>query len=448
MLCERCKYLTATNNKVGSVVYWMQRDQRAIDNWALIKAQNMALQMKQSLVVVFCLQKSFLGATSRHFDFMLRGLIETANTLKEKAISFAILRGDPEEVLPRFLSKLDAGTLVTDQNPLRTTLQWKEKVANNLRIPFVEVDAHNIVPVFKASDKQEFGAYTIRPKINRLLQSYLVPFPEIQRNPFQLNKDLKAFLEPLLLENSLPEFDRYKSISKINGLIPGSVGAQKVLGEFIKSKLSQYHLRNDPNKDVCSGLSPYLHFGQVSAQSVALEVINSGVPAKEFLEELIVRRELSDNFCYYNKDYDNISGFPNWAKETHFKHKKDVRTFNYSLLELENAQTHDNLWNAAQKQMTIQGRMPGYLRMYWAKKILEWTISLEEALQISIYLNDKYQMDGRDPNGYTGIAWSLGGLHDRAWAERPVYGKVRYMNYNGCKRKFDIDEYVKFVETL
>lgn len=448
MLNERCKTLVAKDNKKGPVVYWMQRDQRAFDNWALIKAQNMAIEMHQPLLVVFCLLESFLGATRSHFDFMLKGLIETANHLKEKSISLAVLVGTPEDILPQFLTKIDAGLLVTDLNPLRISQEWKEKVTKNLKITFIEVDAHNIVPVFKASDKQEFGAYTIRPKINRLLESYLVPFPEIQRHPFELDEESKVALKHLLLENSLPKFERYKSISKVSGIISGSNAAQQVLENFIKFKLPQYHLSNDPNKDVCSGLSAYLHFGQISGQRVALDVIRSGIPANEFLEELIVRRELSDNFCYYNKNYDNVLGFPNWAKETQLIHREDIRTWIYTLEQLENAKTHDDLWNASERQMTIQGRIPGYLRMYWAKKILEWTTSPEEAMHIAIYLNDKYQMDGRDPNGYTGIAWALGGLHDRAWAERPVYGKVRYMNYNGCKRKFDINEYIRFVENL
>jgi len=446
MLNERCQTLVEKDNKEGPGVYWMQRDQRAFDNCALIKAQNLALERQQSLVVIFCLMESFLGATSSHFDFMLKGLIETAKHLKEKSISLAVLVGEPEDTLPRFLSKIDAGILVTDLNPLRIALEWKEKVARNLKIPFIEVDAHNIVPVFKASDKQEFGAYTIRPKINRLLERYLTPFTEIVRHPYDVNEESKAFLRELLVENSLPEFDRYNSISKVSGITPGSIGAQNVLEGFIEFKLPQYNLRNDPNKDVCSGLSTYLHFGQISPQRVALEVISSGIAADEFLEELIVIRELADNFCYYNKNYDNVLGFPNWAKETHLIHREDIRTWTYTLEQLENARTHDDLWNAAQKQMTIQGRIPGYLRMYWAKKILEWTTSPEEAMHFAIYLNDKYQMDGRDPNGYTGIAWSIGGLHDRAWAERPVYGKVRYMNYNGCKRKFDIGEYIRFVE--
>ncbi|NCB41417.1 MAG: deoxyribodipyrimidine photo-lyase [Clostridia bacterium] len=448
ILEERCKTLVHREHKEGPVVYWMQRDQRAFDNWALIKAQHVAIEAQQPLVVAFCLNQSFLGATKSHFDFMLKGLIETSNQLREKSISFVILVGTPEDSLLCFLKKIGAGFLVTDLNPLRIAQGWKEKIAKNLNITFIEVDAHNIVPVFKASDKQEFGAYTIRPKINRLLESYLVCFPEIQRHPFGFDDETKSILNPYFPINSLAKYEYYVSISKVKGRIPGSMAASDVLKTFIQFNLSQFHLRNDPNKDVCSGLSTYLHFGQISSQRVALEVIKSGLSSEEFLEELIVRRELSDNFCYYNKEYDNTLGFPNWAKETHLTHRNDIRDWNYNLDQFEKAQTHDPLWNAAQRQMVIQGLMPGYLRMYWAKKILEWTTTPEEAIHIAIYLNDTYQMDGRDPNGYTGIAWALGGLHDRAWGERPVYGKIRYMNYDGCKRKFDVNQYIKFVENL
>jgi deoxyribodipyrimidine photo-lyase len=160
------------------------------------------------------------------------------------------------------------------------------------------------------------------------------------------------------------------------------------------------------------------------------------------LEELIVRKELSDNYCFFNTNYDSFNGFHDWAKETLNKHRKDKRGFVYSLAEFENTNTHEDLWNAAQRELITTGKMHGYIRMYWAKKILEWSKSPEEALRISLYLNDKYELDGRDPNGYVGCAWSIGGVHDRAWTERPVYGKIRYMNRNGAARKFDVDRYI------
>jgi deoxyribodipyrimidine photo-lyase len=179
-----------------------------------------------------------------------------------------------------------------------------------------------------------------------------------------------------------------------------------------------------------------------------LEIKNRGIEAPEFLEELIVRRELADNFCLYNAEYDNPSGFPDWAKKTLNIHDKDIRPILYTLEEFEQAQTDDPLWNAAQMEMVKRGKMHGYMRMYWAKKILEWTESSTQAMEYAIYLNDRYELDGRDPNGYTGIAWSIGGVHDRAWGERPIFGKIRYMSFNGCKSKFDVKAYIRKISDM
>ena len=218
----------------------------------------------------------------------------------------------------------------------------------------------------------------------------------------------------------------------------------KQLGHFLEHKLVGYERdRNDPNIDGQSGLSPYLHFGQISAQRVALEVLKGMKDAGAFLEELIVRKELSDNYCYYNQHYDDMQGFPAWAIKSLAEHEKDRREYLYTQQELEKARTHDDLWNAAQNEMLQTGKMHGYMRMYWAKKILEWTESPAAALRAAIYLNDRYELDGRDANGYAGIAWSLGGLHDRAWKERAIFGKVRYMSYKGAKSKFDVQSYIK-----
>lgn len=228
--------------------------------------------------------------------------------------------------------------------------------------------------------------------------------------------------------------------------MPGETAARVSAERFVKEGLQKYiQNRNDPNLDGQSNISPYLHFGHVAPQRVALLVNGSKIyaEAKEaFLEELIIRRELADNFCYYNENYDRFEGFPNWARKTLNDHRADKREYQYSRETFEQGKTHDELWNAAQHQMVEWGKMHGYLRMYWAKKILEWSASPEQALRTAVCLNDKYELDGRDPNGYTGIAWSMGGVHDRAWKERTVLGKVRYMSYAGCVRKFDVKQYV------
>jgi deoxyribodipyrimidine photo-lyase len=221
---------------------------------------------------------------------------------------------------------------------------------------------------------------------------------------------------------------------------------------FMKKHFKQYSAkRNDPTIDFQSGLSPYLHFGQISAQRIVLETIKRSLrsnPQESFFNEIIIWRELADNYCYYNADYDRVKGFPDWAQKTLDEHRNDFREYLYTAEEFENAKTHDDLWNAAQMEMVKTGKMHGYMRMYWAKKILEWTVSAEQALDFAIYLNDKYSLDGRDPNGYAGIAWSIGGVHDRPWFEREIFGKIRFMSYNGCKNKFNVAKYIEKINKL
>jgi deoxyribodipyrimidine photo-lyase len=443
MNLKRVRTLKDGTKKKGQVVYWMSRDQRVEDNWALLYAQELALQMKAPLAVVFCLVPQFLNATLRQFGFMLRGLEQVEKSLEDLEIPFFLLRGWPKKEMPKFAAESKVTILVTDFDPLRIKREWKEEVANKLEIPLYEVDTRNIVPCWVASPKQEYGAYTLRPKIHRFLPEFLEEFPKLQVHPFTWSGKVKS-TDWKRVVSSL-EVDR--DVSEVDWLEPGERAARKTLNHFLKNKLQEYDLkRNDPNENSVSHLSPYLHFGQISAQRVALQVKKHQIKSEKkesFLEELIVRRELSDNYCFYNDKYDQFEGFHPWAQKTLNEHRGDKREYVYSLEEFEEAKTHDDLWNAAQMEMVRRGKMHGYMRMYWAKKILEWTESPESALETAIYLNDKYELDGRDSNGYAGIAWSVGGVHDRAWNERPVFGKIRYMSYNGCKRKFDIKSYIQ-----
>ncbi|MBN2266817.1 MAG: deoxyribodipyrimidine photo-lyase [Candidatus Babeliaceae bacterium] len=427
----------------GPVVYWMSRDQRVQDNWALIYAQKAALELKAQLFVVFTLSPTFLDATIRQYDFMLRGLMEVDGALQAKNIPFILLVGDPVKELPDFLGRTRSGLLITDFDPLRIKREWKDRLRQHINIPIYEVDAHNIVPCWHASSKQEFGAYTIRPKIKKVLAQFLTDIPTLKKHPFYTKK-MTAKIDWRKIRRALKVID---DVLPVDWLDPGSKAAKRVLDTFIKDKLDHYDVkRNDPTCDGTSHLSPYLHFGQISAQCVALCVLKASgkkISKEAFLEELIVRRELSDNFCYHNREYDSFKALPHWAQKTINEHRHDVREYKYSLKKLEQAETHDELWNAAQKEMVNKGKMHGYMRMYWGKKILEWMRSPEEAIATAIYLNDKYELDGRDPNGYVGVLWSIGGLHDRAWGERKVFGKIRYMSYNGCKSKFDTGKYIR-----
>lgn len=440
---KRARILKDGKTGTGPVIYWMSRDQRMHDNWALLYAQQIAMKQKSPLVVAFCLVPRFLEATIRQYGFMLRGLKEIETGLHKKHISFMLETGLPEKQIPLLVKQLKASCLITDFDPLRTKRRWKEGVAKKIDIPFHEVDAHNIIPCWIASPKQEYAAYTIRPKINRLLVEYLGKFPALKKHPF-IFKGKQVVIK---WEKVYASLRVNHDVKEVTWLKPGEKAAKKVLKHFMEKKLHGYDKqRNDPTLDGQSNLSPYLHFGHISAQRVALEVQAGQAPEKDreaFLEELIVRRELSDNFCFYNNHYDSFDGFPSWARVSLDKYKKKPREYVYSLKQFEQAATHDELWNAAQQEMVSRGKMHGYMRMYWAKKILEWTKSPDQAMEIAIYLNDKYELDGRDSNGYTGIAWSIGGVHDRAWNERRVFGKVRYMSYNGCKGKFDVKKYIE-----
>jgi len=432
----------------GPVVYWMSRDQRVQENWALLYAQQCARQRKVPLAVIFCLAPSFLHATIRHFGFMLRGLMEVERDLLKKNIPFFLLSGSPPDILPAFIAEENAGILVTDFDPLRIKRRWKDELSKVLTIPLYEVDAHNIVPCWQASPKQDFAARTIRPKITRHLEEFLEEFPKLESHTFRW----KEKVERVDWEQVIDSLSADRTVSEVGWIKPGGGAALEMLRSFISNKLNSYdELRNDPTKDGQSNLSPYLHFGQISAQRIALEVKRSGVDAPKaapFLEELIIRRELSDNFCFYNEDYDSVRGFPSWAVKTQREHENDEKDYLYTVDEFEGAKTHDELWNAAQMEMVKRGKMHGYMRMYWAKKILEWSPTPKDAMETAIYLNDRYELDGRDPSGYTGCAWSIGGVHDRAWFERAIFGKVRYMSYNGCKSKFDVDLYIKTIDDL
>ncbi len=432
----------------GPVVYWMSRDQRVADNWALLYAKKLADETRSPLAVIFNLAPEFLDATTRHYEFILNGMEQVEIDLLKLNIPMFLLPGNPEKTIPSFVKKQKIASLVTDFNPLKISKGWKNQVRSKITIPFYEVDAHNIVPVWIASNKQEYAAYTIRPKIHKHLDEYLTDYPKLYKHKHKwpgetAHIDWRKARKTLKVDNSEGEVDWLK---------PGEHAAVKAMSSFFKKRLPDYYSkRNDPNHEAQSNLSPYLHFGQLSAQRLAYETqrFDADITSQEaFLEELIIRRELADNYCHYASDYDNFDGLPAWARDTLEAHSRDKREYIYTLDQFESGVTHDELWNAAQREMVITGKMHGYMRMYWAKKILEWTETPRRAQEIAIYLNDRNSLDGRDPNGYAGIAWSIGGLHDRAWAERKIFGKIRYMNYNGCRRKFDVPAYIDRINNI
>ncbi|KAI5328644.1 hypothetical protein L3X38_028041 [Prunus dulcis] len=397
----------SAGQNVGPVVYWMFRDQRVRDNWAFIHAVEQAHKANVPVAVAFNLFDQFLGAKARQLGFMLRGLRQLHRDLEEThQIPFFLFRGNAEDTIPNFVSECGASLLVTDFSPLREVRKCKEEICKRL-------------PVTKWVGT------------SRLI-------------------DWDSLIDEVLRKGAeVPEIDWCE---------PGEKAAMEVLmgskNGFLTKRLKGYSSdRNNPLKPRgLSGLSPYLHFGQISAQRCALEARSIRKLCPEavdaFVEELIVRRELADNFCFYQPHYDSLQGAWEWARKTLMDHAFDKREHIYTKEQLEKAQTADPLWNASQLEMVYYGKMHGFMRMYWAKKILEWTRGPEEALEISIYLNNKYEIDGRDPNGYVGCMWSVCGVHDQGWKERPIFGKIRYMNYAGCKRKFDVDGYIAYVKRL
>jgi len=456
---ERIHDLTPGRRNSGDVVYWMSREQRVSDNPGLLHAIDLAQQRDAGLQVVFALTDEFPGAVLRHYDFMLNGLSEVAAGLAKKKIPFSILRGEPSRVIAEFIRNNETGTVVTDFDPLRVKQRWIADAIAAVDAGFIEVDGHNIVPARFVSNKVEYGAYTLRPKINRHLRDFLEDFPEPEwRGSKPASEPASGDIPHVtgIPDFSVPEvldgLDLDRSVPPVDWIRPGERAAREMLAEFITKRLPGYDTgRNDPNVHAHSDLSPYLHFGQVSSLRVALEMMREAPDDEHraaFLEELIIRKELSDNFCLYNPEYDTPDGFHEWAQKTIAAHADDEREYLYTAEAFEQGETHDPLWNAAQMEMVKTGKMHGYMRMYWAKKILEWTPGVDEAMESAIWLNDKYSLDGRDPNGYTGVAWSVGGVHDRAWQERPVFGKIRYMNANGARRKFDTEAYIKHIKTL
>lgn len=464
-----------SGNKMG-VLYWMIRDQRVQDNWAFLFAQRLALKFKVPLHVCFCLVPKFQAETLRHYTFMVEGLKEVEKECRELCIPFHITsaitnsssnnqpvktgvkRKLPESVndychadtvaqsVLSLIQSVNISCIITDFFPLREPTAWIKQLAELLpeNIPFCQVDAHNVVPVWHASDHLEYAARTIRPKLHQKANNLMTEFPPLIRHPYCH----QSSLSPIDWNYWISKFSGDLSVKPVDWAIPGTSGGLTTLHTFIYERLPKYaDCRNDPTKNCLSNLSPWFHYGQIAPQRAIMEVklwrhkYKDSVDA--FVEEAFIRRELSDNFCYYNPKYDSIEGAWKWAQDTLAQHAHDKRNPSYSEEIMISAETKDDLWNAAQRQLVRSGKLHGFLRMYWAKKILEWHESgPSAALKLALYLNDHYALDGSDPNGFVGVMWSICGVHDQGWAERPVFGKIRCMTYKGCLGKFSVPTFV------
>ena len=443
------------------VLYWAQVNRRVAWNHGLAYAVELANQAGLPVLFYEGLTYDYPHASDRLHTFVMEGVPDTERHLRRLGIGYIFYlrrtRDDPNDVVYRLAKH--AAALVTDDYPVFLAHRYNASVPAKLDIPYYAVDSSCIVPV-SCFEKREYAAYTIRPKIRKQLPQYLKPLPSIRaRHKFH---------------GKIPNFHTRITASNIGELVArcdidhtvrpspifrgGSSAAQKRLRRFLKQSLHRYaNSSNQPSENATSGLSPYLHFGHISSLQVALAVEDYAREHKllpdEFLEELIIRRELAFNFACFTDHHESLEdlpdcdALPDWARRTLRKHSRDKRNPAYSPHQLERAETHDDLWNAAQKELLLTGKIHGYYRMYWGKKIIEWTPTPEDALATAIYLNDRYALDGRDPNSYTKILWCFG-LHDRPWVERPVFGQIRYMSYGGMRRKTDVDAYIRSIECL
>jgi len=423
------------------VLYWMQSAQRVEYNHALEYAIERANENGKPLVVFFGITDGFPEANLRHYRFMLEGLCEVAAALRQRGVRF-VCRHTPLPDGALALSR-EAVLTVVDAGYLTIQKKWRANLARRIAGPLFQVETDVVVPVATVSTKEEFSARTLRPKITAQLEHFFAPLKKKKLHKTGLDLRLSS-LDMSDPERILAGLKIDRRILPVTVFQGGTSRAKRRLSRFLKYGCENYHeTARDPSVSGLSNMSPYLHFGQISPLYIALRVRPNGTKgAQAYLEELIVRRELSMNFVNFNPRYDAYAGLPGWAQETLARHAGDPRQVQYSLKVLEQAQTHDPYWNAAQQEMIATGKMHGYMRMYWGKKILEWTRSPQEAYCRALYLNNRYFLDGRDPNGFAGVAWCFG-KHDRAWGERPVFGKVRYMNAKGLERKVDIGAYVE-----
>jgi deoxyribodipyrimidine photo-lyase len=438
------------------VLYWSQMNRRVEGNHALAHAIAWANELKLPVLVYEGLTCTYRQANDRIHTFILEGIPDTAERLARRGIGYAFYlrrrRSSPNDQFYRLAAK--AAAVVSDDYPTFIAAEHNASVPAKLDLPYVVVDSSCIIPMNRF-EKREYAAYTIRPKVHRMLPTYLKPWtmPTVNHPwtaaPFDWHVEVTAENIPSLVASCEIDHGVPPSLT-FRG---GASQAEKRLTHFLKNNLKRYgEDRNQPARHATSNLSPYLHFGMIGALDVALAVqshaVENGLSSEEYLEEMIVRRELAYNFARYaGKQVECLSSLPEWARKTLREHAADERKPSYTREQFENATTHDDIWNATQKELRLRGKMHGYYRMYWGKKIIEWSPTCQDALETMIHLHDRYALDGRDPNTYTGILWCFG-LHDRPWVERPIFGQIRFMSYDGMRRKTDSAAYLREIAHL
>lgn len=443
------------NPNARYVLYWMQMYKRVDNNHALIYAIRKANELKLPLVVYEGLKYYYPWASDRLHTFILEGVEEKQLEFERLGIRYVFyLQKDaasPKNTVAA-LAK-DAALIVTDDFPCFIIPEHNRRIAERAEIAVFAVDSNGIIPMSKF-EKEEYAAYTIRPKIKKLLDGYLKPLPNetVEIKSLDLVVDcpetnvtaatISRLVSECAIDHTVPASEYYKG---------GTIEGRKRLKKFVDEILPDYDkTRSKPDRDGSSRLSSYLHFGYLSSLEIALAVREADAPQESidaYLEELIVRRELSFNLTLFNDKYDSLEALPAWVQKTMREHADDERTHLYSLEQLEAGETHDELWNAAQREMVITGEMHNYVRMLWGKNVIAWSPTYEVAFETLVHLNNKYCLDGRNPNSYCGILWCFG-KHDRAWFERPVFGLIRYMASGSTGKKFDSKKYIEWTKGL
>ena len=436
------------NTKGRYVLYWMQMFKRASHNYALNFAIQMANERQLPLVVYEGLKFYYPWASDRIHTFILEGVAEKQGEFSERGIRYIFYLQRNERDPRNTVAKLarEAALLVTDDYPCFIIPGHNARIAQ-LKLPVYAVDANGMVPM-SALPKEEYAAYTIRPKINRLLpdlpRKIVTPHLDVQKPTLDVDcpetvvsaDNNPALVSECDIDHTVKPSDRYRG---------GTAAGRKRLTHFVRNILPHYDKsRNDPSVDGTSRLSPYLHFGFLSIQEIVAAVEHAKAPkaAKDaFLEEAIVRRELSFNLTRHNPHYDSLKSLPVWALQTMRDHADDPRPELLDAERIEAGDTYDELWNASQRELLTTGHMHNYVRMLWGKRVIEWQRSYEMAFELLVHLNNKYALDGRDPNSYAGILWCFG-KHDRPWFEREIFGTIRYMTSRSMAKKFNARRYM------
>jgi deoxyribodipyrimidine photo-lyase len=434
------------------VVYWMQRAERGLDNPALDTAIRVANELGLPVVAFFSAISNFPHANLRHYVFLNQGLVDIEEALAERGVGF-VVRRPPDNALERFLEEVQAAMVIGDENPCREPERWRSVLAERLRMPYWTVDADVLIPS-NSYGKKMYALRIFRPHFQAGIPKYLVkPEHVTPKHSWKHPKNLASYPVREDITKGWKQLDR--TVEPVDTFTGGTKAALKLLHAFVQHKLKDYEIqRNHPETDGTSQMSPYLHFGHISPLTICLAVkaaADSGkVPqsaATSYINELIGWRELAVNFVKYTPDYDSYECAEQWAQTTLREHARDKRNPVYTYEQMDKAQTYDDLWNAAQLQMTRYGWMHNYMRMYWAKKVLEWSPTPQKAYENCVAMNDRYFLDGRDPNGYAGVAWSITGKFDRAWGERPIFGKIRFMSGASTGKKFDSKKYIRQIDS-